>query len=94
MARTVWHLEHRDEATKTLCNREATHRYRFTSIENINDGLPPYINVCPRCRTRAERLGLLQPVPPVVRSVDEPVDFDVSSGDKQHDDWLSRLGVG
>lgn len=87
MARRVLHLRSFTHPEKTLCNRVHTSRYRFTTIEQIQEGGEFNPVICPRCQEKAIRLGMLAQ-PPRVED-----DLVASCGDEHHDDWLMRLGV-
>lgn len=93
MARRVYHLRsHDDPQHKTLCGRSITYRYNFTSVESVNGPNSVYReHLCSRCRARAEREGLI--LPEGINPDGSVNHENISSGDKQHDDWLSRLGV-
>jgi hypothetical protein len=74
-----------DEAPKTLCNRVMTWNYIFTSItENVT---------CSRCNAKLAKLGMMAgQANGGVLTVLKPSDVDC--GDKHHEAWLARLGIG
>lgn len=83
----------KQRGAKTLCGRDATHRYRFTTADMIRDGSQwnEFNKVCDRCLRKAEKLGLIRPMG---INIDGSINYlEISSGDKDTDDWLSRLGV-
>lgn len=88
---TIKHLKNPENPNKTLCGRDTTFRLSYTTPENALT-LGHFVRLCKRCQTTAERTGLIRPAH---INEDGEIDFDkVYSGDKQHDDWLLRLGVG
>lgn len=89
----VYHLQNETEPNKTLCDKVATNRYRFTDINTVNSDDNELVieRLCPRCRAKALRMGLLtNPNLLDLRDEQGMVD-DVSV--KQHNNWLSRLGI-
>jgi hypothetical protein len=80
-----YYQEH-DERPKTLCNREMTWRYRFTSeVERVT---------CSRCKKTLEKRQMMpgQANGAVVRITTAR---DIGScGDEKVDLYLERLGIG
>lgn len=91
MAVTIRHLRSQDGENKTLCGRPITYRTNLTEAGSVDSFHPRIDRLCARCQTKAERLGLIRPAG--VRE-DGTVDHEsVTSGDKNHDEWLARLGI-
>jgi len=90
--KVVYHIRESDTGNKTLCGREGTWRYRYIDISAVAGYQETHNrSVCKRCRAKAEKSGLVSQTPILNESGE--VNFNVPSGDKKHDEWLSRLGV-
>lgn len=82
----------------TLCERDATHRYRFSSLESFDSN--GFRNYCPRCREKAIRLGLIEGTPSIPperqrrrRSSRSTGSVSFEEFDNQMDTLLQRMGV-
>lgn len=97
MARRVYHyipVENGDYAVdrgeKMLCGQER----KWNTWHNSD----PNRVTCKRCSAKLARMGLLENTHVDGDSYEEKLkrvgDLTIESGDKKHDEWLKRMGIG